>query len=395
MGRNPEINVIDCKRMARLDFLTPPISFVESRMRRCNQLILSALLVGACGDSGPPRIGVVVSAAPGQAAALVAADQQPDQPGYFEAIIADGSVRDAAEAIRQAEEFSRDPRILAVIGHGNSTSSLAGSQIYNAAGLVQIAPTTTAPVYGQAGRFSFRLVPSDTLQAAYLSKARRHHGPAARRLAVIHVNDDYGRGLLRALRPQLGELVFEGLYSDGADSTHIALLHDGIAASRPDLLIWLGRPGSLGELLKRLRASTTNVAVICGDACDSPVVYQNTDDRFTGLFFVRFTNPATPDSALRAFQGRYLALTGQVASSEALLTFDAVSLVRAALHSGARSREDVRRYLRSLGAERPAFEGLTGRIEFDASGAFARSYMLAEVRADSVAAAPHMQHGDM
>jgi branched-chain amino acid transport system substrate-binding protein len=383
--------------------MIPPISFVESLMRRCNQLLLCALLasacvhVGACADSGPPRIGVIVSSAPSQAARIVADEQQPDEPGYFEAVIADASTgpADAAQAISQAEVFARDPRVLAVIGHANSEASLAASQIYNAAGLVQIAPTTTAPVYGAAGPFSFRLVPGDSLQAEYLFKARRHHWPASHRVAVVHVNDDYGRGLHRTLRPQLDSVVFEGMYGDAIDSTDIALLHDGIAAGRPDLLIWLGRPGALAMLLARLRGSGTNVAVLCSDACDSPIVYQNDSDRFTGLFFVRFTNPATPDSALRAFQDHYSGMTGEIASSEALLTYDAVSLVRAALRSGARTREEVRTWLASLGGARPAFRGLTGHIEFDKTGAFARTYMLAEVLPDSVVSAEHMQHGGM
>lgn len=359
--------------------------------------MLWALLVGACAESTPPRIGVVVSDAPGHAARIVADEQQPDQPGYFEAIIANGSegASDAAQAIRHAEAFAQDPRVVAVVGHSNSAASLAASQIYNDAGLVQIAPTTTAPVYGGAGPFSFRLVPSDSLQAEYLFRARRHHWPAARRVAVVHVNDDYGRGLHRALRPQLDSVVYEGMYGDAVDSADISLLYDGIAEGRPDLLIWLGRPAPLAMLLARLRESNTNVAVLCGDACDSPIVYQNGSDVFTGLFFVRFTNPAMPDSALRAFQDRFQGLTGEMAGSEALLTYDAVSLVRAALRSGARTREEIRQYLASLGGERPAFEGLTGRIEFDSSGAFARTYMLAEVLTDSVIPAAHMQHGDM
>ncbi|MGH7466173.1 MAG: ABC transporter substrate-binding protein, partial [Longimicrobiales bacterium] len=355
------------------------------------------LVMGGCAEAPPPRIGIVVSAMPGQAAKLAAAEERLDRPGYFEPDIPPSSVElsEAEQAIEQAYAFVRDPRILAVIGHASSPASLAASQIYNSAGLVQIAPTTTAPVYGQAGPFSFRLVPSDTAQAAYLLMARRHHWPAASRLAVVHVNDDYGRGLIRSLRPMLDGVAFEGMYGDAADRAAIALLHQGITASKADLLIWLGRPSALGLLLPLLRADLPDMAVICSDACDTHVVYSNDDGRFTGLSFVRFTNPNTADSAVRAFQARYLEHTGEVASSEALLTYDAVSLVRAALRDGADTREEVRRYLASLGGDRPAFQGLTGPIKFDASGTCSRSYMLAEVRADSVASAAHTRHYGM
>ncbi|MGH7448286.1 MAG: hypothetical protein ACRELT_12035, partial [Longimicrobiales bacterium] len=257
-------------------------------MRRCNLLLLLALVMGGCAEAPPPRIGIVVSAMPGQAAKLAAAEERLDRPGYFEPDIPPSSVElsEAEQAIEQAYAFVRDPRILAVIGHASSPASLAASQIYNSAGLVQIAPTTTAPVYGQAGPFSFRLVPSDTAQAAYLLMARRHHWPAASRLAVVHVNDDYGRGLIRSLRPMLDGVAFEGMYGDAADRAAIALLHQGITASKADLLIWLGRPSALGLLLPLLRADLPDMAVICSDGCDTHVVYSTDDGRFTGLSFV-------------------------------------------------------------------------------------------------------------
>lgn len=363
-------------------------------MRRCNLLLLCILVLGGCADAAPPRIGVSVSALPGRAAGIAAAELQPHERGYFEAILAvpPGSVAsDAEQAIEQAYAFVNDPRVVAVVGHANSAASLAASQIYNTAGLVQIAPTTTAPVYGGAGPFSFRLVPGDAHQAAYLAQVRRHHYPSSR-TAVVHVNDDYGRGLLRVLRPELDSVVYEGLYADNADSSDVARLCDDIAASAPDLLLWLGRPLTLGQMLPQLRALLPSLIVVCADACDVGTVYRNTDGRFTGLQFVRFIDPDAPDSAILAFQDRYRSETGEVASSEALLTYDAVSLVRAALRDGARTRAEVRAYLESLGTKRPAFPGLTGHIEFDASGAFERTYKLAEVRADGVVPAAHASH---
>ncbi|HUG28520.1 MAG TPA: hypothetical protein VMK53_09500, partial [Gemmatimonadales bacterium] len=63
----------------------------------------------------------------------------------------------AAPAIGMAEEFVALPGVVAVVGHSNSSASLAASQIYNDAEVVQIAPTSTAPRYSEAGPFSFRL----------------------------------------------------------------------------------------------------------------------------------------------------------------------------------------------------------------------------------------------
>lgn len=364
-------------------------------MRRCDLLLVLLCMVvpGGCADEAPPRIGVIVSASPGQAADLAAAELQPGERGYFEVLIATQTApsSDAEQAIEQAYAFVNDPRVLAVVGHANSAASLAASQIYNSEGVVQIAPTTTAPVYGEAGPFSFRLVPSDTLQARYLARVRHHHWPDSR-VAVVHVNDDYGRGLLRALRPQLDSVVFEGMYADNGDDSDIERLGSALIDSDPEMLLWLGRPRALGLLLERLRAEIPDLAVVCADACDVTPVYRNPGGRFTGIHFVRFMDPVAKDSAVVAFQDRYREETGDIASTEAMLTYDAVSLVRAALRDGASSRTQVREYLESLGNARPEFAGLTGRIKFDSTGAFARDYMLAEVRAAEVVAAEHTVH---
>lgn len=359
-------------------------------MRRCYLLLPFLLVCGACAETPIPSVGVVVSVSAGHAAKLVAEEQQPGESGHFEAAVAAlTSATSAEEAIRVANGYVHDDAVVAVIGHSNSATSLAASQIYNAAGLVQIAPTTTAPVYSRAGPYSFRLVPSDTLQAGYLLTVLQHHWPGAKRIAIVHVNDDYGRGLLREIRPRLENVVFEEPYGDGFDSTDVAMLARRIAAREPDLIFWLGRSGTLGMLLPSLRELLPGIVAVCSDACDTSPVYGNDDGRYTGVYFVRFTNPAAADPDVLAFQKRYRKVTGQSASSEALLTYDAVSLVRTALRDGARTREDIRRYLLSLGRERPAYRGLTGEIRFDSAGTAARTYMLAKVGTDSVGSAEH------
>jgi branched-chain amino acid transport system substrate-binding protein len=348
-------------------------------MRR-GRLLMVALIAGACADSAPPQVGVVVSTVPQRAAELAAGEQGRGDPGHFEALVAtSASPTAAAAALDLAQEYADNSRVVAVVGHGNSAASVTASPVYNAARLVQIAPTTTAPVYGRAGPYSFRLVPSDTQQATFLADVLRERWPEAGRIAVVYVNDDYGRGLYRELRPHLKNLVFDGMYADAADEWELAELGRRIGTHQPDLLIWLGRSRPLGLLLEELRAVAPGLHVMCADACDGSLVYVNETGVYTGLVFVRFTDPRSNDPSMIAFQQKFRDYAGELPSSEALLTYDAVSLVRAALRDGARTREQVRRYLVSLGGARPAFHGLTGAIAFDATGTVSRPYLLAEV----------------
>jgi branched-chain amino acid transport system substrate-binding protein len=354
-------------------------------MQRC--ILLMAAILCACGDPAPPQIGVIVSSAPRLAAQVAAAEQARGESGSFEPLMPTSiSPASAAAALDVAYEFVNNPRVIAVVGHASSEASLAASGVYNAAGLVQIAPTTTAPVFGSAGPYSFRLVPSDTLQAEFMARTIAQLWPDAQRVAVVYVNDDYGRGLYRQLRPRLGDLVFDGVYADNADEWELVELGRQVADRTPDLLIWLGRSRPLGLLLDEVRPSLPDLAVLCGDGCDNRLVYRNANDTFTGLVFVRFTDPDAADPALQVFRQRYTDRAGEPPGTEAILTYDAVSLIRAAVRDGARTREQVRRFLTSLGAERPAFQGLGGAIAFDSTGTAWRPYLVGRVVApDSVA----------
>ncbi|HSJ08297.1 MAG TPA: ABC transporter substrate-binding protein [Longimicrobiales bacterium] len=345
-------------------------------MRRSTCLLL--LVLAACGERPVPRVGVVISARPAQVVPIAAAHAAGTGGPVFEPVIQLTPEAASAEtALQVAEALVSDPAVIAVIGHSNSAASLAASQVYNAAGIVQIAPTTTAPVYDETGPFSFRMVPSDTAQARFIVDALYDGLPADARVAVVYVNDDYGRGLYRYARPHIRSTVFEGMYADVADTTNLYHLGDRVAAARPDIVLWLGRPWRLRNFLAQLRPVLPDVAVLCSDACDEPTMYQNANGEFTGVRFVQFLDPHA--AAAATVQAEYSAVVREMATAEALLAYDAARLIAAAIADGADSGEDVRRWLVSLGRERPAWQGITGLLSFEVTGTARRSYRLARV----------------
>src|SRR5437879_9036799 len=99
-------------------------------------------------------------------------------------------------AIRIAQQLSDDPSVVAVIGHLNSSASLAAGRIYGEARrpLVMISPSASSPDLSGINPFVFRACPSDLSHGAQLARyARRMLN--ARRVGVIYLDDDYGRGL--------------------------------------------------------------------------------------------------------------------------------------------------------------------------------------------------------
>lgn len=360
----------------------PPSRFA---FRRVTLAVTLAIFASACADTSPVRVGVIMSSA-GVAGAQFAASEVNDSGGIrgrrFELrVMSEGSATGAREAIVAADSLAEDATVIGVVAHGNSAASLSGSQIYNARRVVQIAPTSSAPLLSRAGPYTFRLVPSDVYQATFLAD-QIVAGGAIPRTAIFFVNDDYGRSLYQELRARLAErgvpVVLDAPYAENVPFRDVAGAAQRVVASHTELLVWIGR-SQLRELLPAVRRLAPRIRVLASDGVDNAATESNSDGLLTGIRYVCFVDMDAPRPALTAMRDRFRAKTGTAATVETALAYDAVMLLATAARDAGARREAVHGYLRSLGAARPAFAGVTGEIAFDEHGDPKPSYCLAEV----------------
>lgn len=69
-----------------------------------------------------------------------------------------------------AAELAADPKVMGVIGHNSSNSSLAAAPIYQQTNLVMVSPTSVARELSKAGDYIFRTTPSSRTLAESLAK---------------------------------------------------------------------------------------------------------------------------------------------------------------------------------------------------------------------------------
>lgn len=349
-------------------------------------LAVLGLLMAACDRAPRPVIGVTSSASYVNAARMALGDAAVAGELPVDTMLRAEASNRARPALRVAEEFVNQRGMAAVVGHSNSAASLAASQLYNAQRIVQIAPTASAAVYSEAGPFSFRLVPPDDRQGRFLAGVLRDSLPPDTRLALLYVNDDYGRGLRYA--------VLEALAAPGDPPITVDMPHteslpvdaemkghlmDAVAASEADVILWLGRASTLHEILPALRERVGEIPIYGGDAVAPGQQLRTGDGRWNGVRHVAFVDLAATPAAAR-FSIRYQERFGVAPGGAEALTYDAVALVLTALRSGARTGPQIRDYLLSLGRDRPPYTGITGPIQFDERGDVARSYHLRAIR---------------
>ncbi|WP_143285182.1 branched-chain amino acid ABC transporter substrate-binding protein, partial [Burkholderia pseudomallei] len=87
-----------------------------------------------------------------------------------------------------------DDKVVAVVGHLNSGTSIPASKIYSDAGIVQISPSATNPAYTQQGfKTTYRVVATDAQQGPALANYARSKG--VKSVAVVDDSTAYGQGL--------------------------------------------------------------------------------------------------------------------------------------------------------------------------------------------------------
>jgi len=358
-------------------------------VRKADALLATVFFIAACADPRPLRIAVVGSN--GAPLGAVLAVEDINAAGGIGGrllevgIVTEPSLVTARQAIATADSLARDPQIVAVVGHGGSGTSLAASQVYNTRHVPQIAPNSSTPLYTDAGPYSFRLVASDVHQAQFMADYVARHAPRSR-VAVLYVNDDYGRALNTALQTALhrtsASLVYEAPFINGEPfAINVNDVIRSLTDAAPDLLVWIGLPTELERLRAPLRAAVPRLRVLGSDGISflDPLT---TDLRaFIGDIVVSYADMASTRPGLQSVAARFRPMSGRAISDGAALTYDAVGILAEAMRAGAHDREAIQRALAEWGRTGHVYEGITGAIAFDKNGDALPSYVLMEVTA--------------
>jgi branched-chain amino acid transport system substrate-binding protein len=258
-------------------------------MRRSIFLLLAFFLLVGCG--GPPR------PTKGEVTVFVAAPLSGFQAEGGQTVV--GGVRLAAEQINRAggllgyrvkvvavddeadsevavqvaeavkEAIARGERVLGVVGHYNSGQTLAAMEIYKDLPVVVITPTSSDVSITQKGyRNFFRVNATDAAQAPAVARflVETLH---ARRIAVVHADNEYGRGLRQEMLAALKALGLEPaviVEIKEAAPTQVEAVAK-IQAANPDAVFLAGYETEGYVLLPELRKAGVSVPFFCSDGC--------------------------------------------------------------------------------------------------------------------------------
>ncbi len=294
-------------------------------------------------------------------------------------------------AIRIAQQLVDDPAVVAVIGHLNSSASLAAGRIYGEARrpVVMISPSASSPDLSGINPFVFRACPSDVSHGAQLARYARHM-LNARRVGVMYLDDDYGRGLRLSFVGEFKRLGGEVIEEDPMLSTtpslepYVTRLQQ---SGGVDALMLATDLGGAQLALREMSRAGVHWTTLGGDALSG---IEQSGPLAEGVrMSVAYLVDQAGDRNAQFVAAYARAYPGERPDHRGATTYDIVHLLATVLRDAGPQRGAVRDRVARVGRDLPPFEGVTGRIAFDDRGDVpTKSVVIGTVREGRVVTEP-------
>ncbi len=271
---------------------------------------------------------------------------------------------DPRQAVSVANQLA-SRRVALVAGHFCSGSSIPASKVYAEEGVLQISPASTNPAFTDSGDWNtFRVCGRDDQQGLvagrYIAQNMRD-----RRIAILHDNTAYGRGLAEETRKSLNAAgVTEALYSayTPGERDYSAIV-SRLQQANIGVVYVGGYHTESGLILRQAKEVGMNLTLIGGDALVTNEFWQITGAAGEGTLMTFSSDPrkrATAAQVVQRFRARNIDPEGYV-----LYTYAAIQIwAAAATRSGGVDPRRIAALLKSGGP----WASVLGDISFDRKG---------------------------
>lgn len=178
-------------------------------------------------------------------------------------IHAEDSQGDPNQAPPLARGLVDDEDLVAVVGPYFSGETLAAGRIFSQADIAFITPSATGATIDDQGYDTFfRAVADDAIQGEVAASYIRSLGPS--KVAVVHDNQDYSKGIADAVLAGLGELAAGPFIIDPLETDYSAVVSE-VGAAKPQIVFYGGYSPQAGPFLKQLREADIKATFISDD----------------------------------------------------------------------------------------------------------------------------------
>ncbi|MBI5220249.1 MAG: ABC transporter substrate-binding protein [Candidatus Liptonbacteria bacterium] len=237
-------------------------------------------------------------------------------------LVEEDSKCDPKTAASAASKLVNINKVIAIVGAGCSSETLAAAPIVEAARIPMISPVSTNPKVTQAGDYVFRFAPSDAFQGKFAAEyAVQKMGK--KNIAILSCLSDWCVGIkdvFRARATELGATIVAD-EQNKQDDRDLRTQITKIKVSKPDLVYVPQYTEALIVFLKQAKELGLNVTFLTGDVGTDPKIPAEAGTTAEGTYY---TEPKTFDMPASFVAEMKKRMGGQDISTYAPRGYDAL-----------------------------------------------------------------------
>jgi len=284
-------------------------------------------------------------------------------------LLAEDDAADPKQGTAAAQKLM-DAKVVGVVGHLNSGTSIPAAKIYSDAGVPQISPSATNPKFTRQGfKTTFRVVADDVHLGGTLGRYAVEQ-LKGKSIAVIDDRTAYGQGVAdefeKGVKGKGGTIVKREFTNDKA--TDFTAILTNIKAAKPDVVFFGGMDAVAGPMIRQMKQLGITAKFMGGDGiCSSELPKLAAGAMADGQVVCAEAGGVEGEqkTGMEKFKVDFKKKFGADVQVYAPYVYDATNVLVAAMVK-AGSTEPAK-YLPEL-AKTANYKGVTGTISFDEKG---------------------------
>ena len=270
------------------------------------------------------------------------------------------------------EKLAGVDKIIGLIGDVFSTVSLAVAPKAEAAKIVMISPSSTHKDLPDKGKFIFRDVINDALQAnvfaKYLANVEK-----VKTVAILYVKNDYSQAIAKDFWAQYekegGKVVAAETALQGDKDFKTQLTK--IKGTNPEALYIPNYVAEIAQILEQAKQLGINAKIYSADGFSNPQILELAGNLANGVIFTQVAEQ--PASNIRkSFEAKYEKQWGEKPDAFSLNAYDGTNIILNSIAATSVKVEDNlqidRDKVRDLVAQTKDYDGASGKITFTDNG---------------------------
>jgi branched-chain amino acid transport system substrate-binding protein len=276
----------------------------------------------------------------------------------------DGNTLDRTLGV--AQEFAADTDVSFVIGHWTSDHTIPAAQIYDQAGVILLAPTTTNPLLTQKGYSSaFRLSVTDAETGAKMAAYAKAQG--FRKIAVYYSDSLLGKALSLAFedRAKAAGIDVIDRVSNFIDKAQFDKAYAKWKTQGVDAVFIADAIGYSMGLIAWIREKDANLPILAADGFDYSMIIEKGNKVAMNFAFTTLSRRIQNVAAYTDFENRFTAKYGVAPDYYAVIGYDTVMIARETLET---AKSTAPSELIAVLASGRIYQGVNGKVAFDGLG---------------------------